>query len=97
RVRAARAHAGPGADPGDRRQVQRRHPGASAWMARRGAAILTEWCAQIGRLRALGVTLSHFDSHHDVHTIADLFPVLKTLQNRYGVRKVRLTRNLEDA
>ncbi|MFO1158382.1 MAG: ChbG/HpnK family deacetylase [Reyranellaceae bacterium] len=60
-------------------------------------AILTEWCAQIDRLRALGVTLSHFDSHHHVHTIAGLFPVLKTLQSRYVVRKVRLTRNLYDA
>lgn len=59
-------------------------------------AIFTEWCAQIDRLRALGVTLSHFDSHHHVHTVAGLFPVLKTLQSRYGVRKVRLTRNLYD-
>jgi predicted glycoside hydrolase/deacetylase ChbG (UPF0249 family) len=60
-------------------------------------AILTEWCAQIDRLRALGVPLSHFDSHHHVHTIAGLFPVLKTLQSRYGMRKVRATRNLYDA
>lgn len=59
-------------------------------------AILTEWCAQIDRLRALGVTLSHFDSHHHVHTVAGLFPVLKALQSRYAVRKVRLTRNLYD-
>jgi predicted glycoside hydrolase/deacetylase ChbG (UPF0249 family) len=60
-------------------------------------AILTEWCAQVDRLRALGVNLTHFDSHHHVHTVAGLFPVLKTLQSRYGIRRVRLTRNLYDA
>lgn len=59
-------------------------------------AILTEWCAQIERLRGLGVNLTHLDSHHHVHTIAGLFPVLKRLQRRYGFRKIRLTRNLYD-
>jgi|SRR5579883_152168 len=60
-------------------------------------AILIEWCAQVDRLRTLGVNLTHFDSHHHVHTVAGLFPVLKTLQSRYGIRRVRLTRNLYDA
>jgi len=60
-------------------------------------AILTEWCAQIERLRGLGVNPTHLDSHHHVHTVAGLFPVLKRLQGRYGFRKVRLTRNIYDA
>ena len=59
-------------------------------------AIFVEWSAQIERLRALGVNVTHLDSHHHVHTIPSLFPVLKRLQSQYGLRKVRLTRNLFD-
>ena len=57
-------------------------------------AIFEEWCAQVGRVLAAGRTPSHFDSHHHVHTIPGLFPVLKRLQRRFGVRRIRLTKNL---
>ena len=57
-------------------------------------AAFKEWSAQVNRLLALGVRLSHFDSHHHVHTIPGLFRVLKRLQKRFGIRRVRLTQNL---
>ena len=57
-------------------------------------AILEELHAQVDRVRSLGVAVSHFDSHHHVHTVPALFGVLKTLQRQCGVRKVRLSMNL---
>ena len=57
-------------------------------------AIYAEWTAQINRVRALGIIVSHLDSHHDVHMDWRLFGVLKRLQYRTGLRKVRLAENL---
>lgn len=57
-------------------------------------AIFQEWCAQIERLASLGLRPSHIDSHHHVHTIPALFPVLKRVQRRFGLRKVRITMNI---
>jgi chitin disaccharide deacetylase len=57
-------------------------------------AILAEWTAQVNKIRSLGVEISHLDSHHDVHTDPRLFFTLKRLQQRFGLRKVRLTENL---
>ena len=56
--------------------------------------IFTEWCAQMDRALQLGVQISHLDSHHHVHTYPRLFPVVKQIQKKYCIRKVRLTRNL---
>jgi len=57
-------------------------------------AIYAEWTAQINRVRALGLMVSHLDSHHDVHMDLRLLGVLKRLQYRTGLRKVRLAENL---
>jgi len=57
-------------------------------------AIYEELSAQVERLAALGVRISHFDSHNHAHTRPWLFPVLKELQQRFGVRRVRLSKNL---
>ncbi len=57
-------------------------------------AILEEWSAQVRRLLDLGVTVSHLDSHHHVHTVPGLFRVVKRLQKRFGIRKARLSMNI---
>jgi predicted glycoside hydrolase/deacetylase ChbG (UPF0249 family) len=44
-----------------------------------------EWTAQIEKFLESGLTLSHLDSHHHVHHIKELFPVVKKLANRYDV------------
>jgi predicted glycoside hydrolase/deacetylase ChbG (UPF0249 family) len=44
----------------------------------------------------MGVRISHIDSHHHVHTTAFLFPVIKAIQRRYGIRKIRLSKNIYD-
>jgi len=56
--------------------------------------IFAEYCAQIEKVKSLGVTPSHLDSHNYVHTVARIFPILKRVQKRYGLRKVRLSRNI---
>lgn len=57
-------------------------------------AIYEEFCAQIERLISLGVKISHIDSHHNVHTIPTLFPILKQIQKRFAIRKVRISQNI---
>ena len=56
--------------------------------------IFQEYCDQIEKLASLGVMPSHIDSHHHVHTIPRVFLILKKVQKRFGIRKVRLTRNI---
>lgn len=56
--------------------------------------IFEEFCAQIDRLHALGVQVSHIDSHHHVHSIPRVFPILKRVQKRYQIRRVRISRNI---
>ena len=56
-------------------------------------AAYDEICAQIELLASLGQQISHLDSHHHVHTRPFLFPVLKAVQRRYGIRKVRIAKN----
>ena len=57
-------------------------------------AIFDEWCAQIEKILASGVKISHIDSHGHVHTRPRLFLVLKRLQQKFGIFKVRITRNI---
>ena len=57
-------------------------------------AIFQEWSAQIERLLAMGLTPSHIDSEQHVHTIPDLFFVLKRVQRRFGIRKARISKNI---
>lgn len=59
-------------------------------------AIAAEWSAQVQRAIDMGVPVSHLDAHHHVHTIPALFPALKDVQRKFGIRKVRLTRNIFD-
>ena len=67
----------------------------SLWALRE--AVYQEWCAQVEYLLHLGVPVSHLDGHHHVHTIPALFPALKAVQRRYGIRRVRLSLNVYSA
>jgi predicted glycoside hydrolase/deacetylase ChbG (UPF0249 family) len=66
----------------------------AAWKLRLLHAAYTELCAQVDRLVASGVSVSHIDSHHHVHTVPSIFPVIKGVQRRYGLRKIRISRNI---
>jgi predicted glycoside hydrolase/deacetylase ChbG (UPF0249 family) len=56
-------------------------------------AIYAELRAQVECVAALGVHISHIDSHHHVHTRPFVFPAVKAIQRRYGIRRVRLAKN----
>jgi predicted glycoside hydrolase/deacetylase ChbG (UPF0249 family) len=57
-------------------------------------AIFDEWSAQVTKARTLGLQVSHLDSHHYIHTMPSLLSVLKAVQRRAEVRKVRNTQNI---
>jgi predicted glycoside hydrolase/deacetylase ChbG (UPF0249 family) len=57
-------------------------------------AVYREWCAQVERALTMGIPVSHLDSHRHAHNIPALFLALKRLQVRFGIRRVRLTRNV---
>lgn len=56
--------------------------------------IYRELRLQVEKVVALGVKISHLDSHNHVHTIPHVFPILKRLQREFGIRKVRTTWNI---
>jgi predicted glycoside hydrolase/deacetylase ChbG (UPF0249 family) len=58
------------------------------------AALFREWCAQVERVQSANVRVSHLDSHHHMHTVPKVFPVLKQVQRRFGIRRVRQTMNI---
>lgn len=53
-------------------------------------AIRLELSAQIETVHALGVSISHADSHHHVHTIYELQDVFISVLKRYGIKKIRI-------
>lgn len=52
--------------------------------------IYEEWRAQICHVLSLGITISHLDSHHHVHTSPSLRSILFKLSSEFGINKVRL-------
>lgn len=47
--------------------------------------IYRELCAQIDRVKGLGVDISHLDSHHHIHTLVNLKPVIEKIVNKYNL------------
>lgn len=70
------------------------HARAIAFDATLKQAVLTEWKTQIEVLRSFGISISHIDSHHHMHTHPPLFGVLKQLQRDSGITKVRKSQNV---
>lgn len=56
-------------------------------------AIETELTAQIDAVLAFGISPSHLDSHHHVHTQWPISTIVMRIARRYGVSAIRLTRN----
>jgi len=67
-------------------------PGLAA-RARRGRLprdqVIRELSAQVERLRALGLRLSHWDSHQHVHMIPSILSAAVEVAGRYGIRRMR--------
>jgi predicted glycoside hydrolase/deacetylase ChbG (UPF0249 family) len=58
------------------------------------SAAYRELCAQSDLLGSAEIEICHFDSHHHVHTKPQLLPVIKALQRRFRIRKVRISKNI---
>ena len=58
------------------------------------ALLVTEWMAQLERLRSLGIHVDHLDSHHHVHTWPSVLPALREVSRQSGIQWVRNTRNV---
>jgi len=50
--------------------------------------------AQINRMIASGISISHVDGHGHVHKIPQVIFALKGLMRKYGIRSIRRTQNL---
>lgn len=61
-----------------------------AVLARRGLDVYAELKAQIEKIRAVGVRLSHFDTHKHTHLVPSIFSAVVTLANEFSVPWVRL-------
>jgi predicted glycoside hydrolase/deacetylase ChbG (UPF0249 family) len=59
-------------------------------------ACYEELVLQLQSLLATGLKPSHLDSHHHVHTIPWLLPVITSLQRRFKLFKLRNTMNVYD-
>ena len=55
---------------------------------------MREWTCQVTRLRKAGVTISHVDSHHHVHTRIGLMPCLKQVCQEQSLRKIRIRQTI---
>lgn len=44
-----------------------------------------EWTAQIEKFLSSGIPLTHMDSHHHVHTIEELLPIVQRLSKKYNL------------
>jgi len=49
---------------------------------------------QVERVLAAGIRPTHLDSHHHVHTEWAIAPLVCRLAREYGIRRIRLTRNI---
>lgn len=50
--------------------------------------------AQVEKVLSAGIRLIHLDSHHHVHTEWAIAPLMCRLAREYGIRRIRLTRNM---
>ena len=57
-------------------------------------AVYTELKMQLDRVLESGVEPIHLDSHHHVHTEWAIARIVRRLGREYGIRRIRLTRNM---
>jgi len=53
-----------------------------------------EWRAQIGKVAATGLRVTHLDSHKHIHMHPQLLGVVLALASEFGVRRMRVSRPL---
>lgn len=56
-------------------------------------AIDKELTAQVEKIQAAGITITHADSHHHIHTGLFVAPIAVQVCREHGIHKIRLHRN----
>lgn len=57
-------------------------------------AIYEELTAQAEKIEKAGVSITHADSHHHIHTSVTIAPIVSRICKEHGINKIRLHRNL---
>jgi chitin disaccharide deacetylase len=52
-------------------------------------AMFNEWKLQIEKTLDYGIKISHLDSHHHIHTVWWIFPIIKRIQKHFNIRQLR--------
>ena len=79
---------------GDGRLIYHRDRSLFRLSRQERAAIYDELRMQMERVLAAGIRPSHLDSHHHSHTEWAIAPLVCRLARSYGIRRIRLTRNM---
>jgi predicted glycoside hydrolase/deacetylase ChbG (UPF0249 family) len=79
---------------GDGRFIYHRNRSLFRLTRKERAAVYDELRMQLERVLAAGIRPSHLDSHHHVHTEWAIAPLVCRLARSYGIRRIRLTRNM---
>jgi predicted glycoside hydrolase/deacetylase ChbG (UPF0249 family) len=84
----------PGFCGSDGRLIYRRDRSLFRLSREERAAVYEELRMQLERVLAAGIKPLHLDSHHHVHTEWAIAPLVCRLARAYGIRRIRLTRNM---
>ena len=57
-------------------------------------AIYQELTAQVEKIQNVGITITHADSHHHIHTALFIAPIVARVCMEHGITKIRLHRNI---
>lgn len=55
--------------------------------------LFREFSAQVETLLRQGIRISHIDSHQHIHTLPGVFPIVKAVQMKFHIPRIRITRN----
>jgi len=56
--------------------------------------VYEELNAQVNRFLETGLSIHHADSHHHIHTAPFIYPIFKKVMDAYGIKKIRISRNI---
>ena len=57
-------------------------------------AVSEELSAQVERIQRVGISITHADSHHHIHTAPFITPIVIHVCRQYGIKKIRAHRNI---
>ena len=56
--------------------------------------VYEELNTQVERFIDAGLSIHHVDSHHHIHTAPFIYPIFKKIMDAYGIKKIRISRNI---